>query len=103
MAVNEISGVRALPKPNITIHNRWLHKRQWSTFHLLLVSGALFVSLLILLVPAYLILRAFTGWENAVETLVRPQTWQVLLNTLGLALAVNRLRHPFSHPAKRPG
>lgn len=88
MAVNDYSGVRALPKPNITIHNRWRYKQQWSTFHLLLVSGALFISLLILLVPAYLILRAVTGWENAAETLVRPQTWQVLVNTLGLALAV---------------
>lgn len=88
MAVNDFGGVRSLPKPNITVNNRWLRKRQLSPFQLLLVSGALFVSGLILLVPAYLVLRMVTGWENAAETLVRPQTWQVLGNTIWLAATV---------------
>lgn len=46
------------------------------------------VSALILLVPAYLLLRTATGWQNAADTLLRVQTWQVLGNTLWLALTV---------------
>ncbi|MCP4357355.1 MAG: iron ABC transporter permease [Chloroflexi bacterium] len=85
MAVNELSSVRTLPQPQLNIKNRWLKKWLWSPFHGLLISVAFFVSALILLVPAYLLLRTVTGWENAAETLIRPQTWQVLGNTVWLA------------------
>lgn len=87
MAVNELSRAQTLSAPSFRlkrIQTRW----HFSPFQLLLVLGALFVSGLILLVPAYLLLRTATGWENAVETLARPQTWQVMSNTILLAGSV---------------
>ncbi len=88
MAVNELRSVRTLLSPHITIQQKRRYWPQWSLFYLLLVGGALFVSALILLVPAYLLIRLNSGWVDAAETLLRPQTWQVLGNTVGLALAV---------------
>lgn len=44
--------------------------------------------MLILLVPIYLLIRMATGWENALETLQRPQTWELLRNTIWLAMTV---------------
>lgn len=88
MAVNELGRVRTWPSPKTITRPIWRRRHRWSFFNLLLVAGALLVSLMILLVPAYLLLRAATGWENAVETLARGQTWQVLGNTVWLALTV---------------
>lgn len=85
MAVNELGSFRALPTPRRQTQRPWRAHRQWSLFHLMLLSGAVFVSVLILLIPAYLLLRAATGWENALATLARVQTWQVLGNTVWLA------------------
>ncbi|MBX3055393.1 MAG: iron ABC transporter permease [Anaerolineae bacterium] len=88
MAVNELGGIRSLPQPTIRIQSRWRHGRHVSPFYLLLIGAAVLVSVLILLVPAYLLLRTATGWQNAADTLLRVQTWQVLGNTLWLALTV---------------
>ncbi len=87
MAVNELGRVRTLPQPRINIQS-WRHGRHLSPFYLLLISSAVLVSALILLAPAYLLLRTATGWQNAADTLLRVQTWQVLGNTLWLALTV---------------
>lgn len=87
MAVNELGRVRTLPQPGIHLQ-RWRHGRHLSPFYLLLIGSAMLVSALILLVPAYLLLRTATGWQNAADTLLRVQTWQVLGNTLWLALTV---------------
>lgn len=87
MAVNELGRAFPLPRPRINTE-RWRHGRHVSPFYLLLISSAVLVSTLILLVPAYLLLRTATGWQNAADTLLRVQTWQVLGNTLWLALTV---------------
>ncbi len=84
MAVNDLARVRTLVAPSIHL-KRVQSRRHFSPFLVLLVSGAVFVSALILLVPAYLLLRTATGWENAAQTLARPQTWQVMGNTIWLA------------------
>ncbi|NKQ37017.1 MAG: iron ABC transporter permease [Chloroflexi bacterium] len=86
MAVNKLSSVRPLQPGNISFKPSWL--RQWSPFQAILVGSAALVAALILLVPAYLLLRTVTGWENAAKTLLRPQTWQVLGNTVILAVSV---------------
>ncbi len=85
MAVNELSSVRPLQPRNISFKPVW---RQWSPFQALLIGSAGLVTALILLVPAYLLLRTVTGWENAAKTLLRLQTWQVLGNTVMLAVSV---------------
>ncbi len=87
MAVNELSGTRSFPAPSFNLKAL---STSWhvSPFHFFLVGGALFVSALILLVPAYLLLRTATGWENALETLARVQTWRVMGNTLLLVFTV---------------
>lgn len=87
MAVNDLARARTLVAPSINL-GRVRSQRHFSPFQLLLVGGAVFVSALILLVPAYLLLRTATGWENAAQTLARPQTWQVLGNTVWLAATV---------------
>lgn len=86
MAVNELSSVRPLQPRNISFKPNWL--RHWSPFQAILVGSAALVTALILLVPAYLLLRTATGWENAAKTLLRWQTWQVLGNTAVLAISV---------------
>ena len=86
MAVNELSSIRPLQPKTISFQPDWL--RRWSPFQMILAGSAALVTGLILLVPAYLLLRAATGWENASKTLLRLQTWQVLGNTIVLALAV---------------
>ena len=87
MAVNDLARARTIVAPSFNlkgIQSRW----HFSPFQLLLVGGAVFVSVLILLVPAYLLMRTLTGWENALDTLARAQTWQVMGNTLLLAGSV---------------
>ncbi len=86
MAVNELGSVRPLQPGNISFKPNWL--RRWSLFQAILAGGATLVAALILLVPAYLLLHAATGWENAAQTLLRRQTWQVLGNTAALAISV---------------
>lgn len=53
----------------------------------LYLSAALFVAL-VLLVPLYLFIRTGTAWADAVQTLLRPATLQVLGNTVLLAVSV---------------
>ena len=52
--------------------------------HMLILSAALLTGL-ILLVPAYLLLRAVSAGQNTLDTLLSPRTWAVLGNTLLLA------------------
>jgi iron(III) transport system permease protein len=59
-----------------------------SLFHLVLLGGGALVIGLILLVPAYLLLRAAGAGEATLNTLLSPRTWSVLGNTLLLAGSV---------------
>ncbi|NKQ35197.1 MAG: iron ABC transporter permease [Chloroflexi bacterium] len=66
-------------------------RSQWnhlSPYWLVLVGGALFTAVLILLVPAYLLIRMGSAWAETVETLSKPRTLAVLGNTVWLAAAV---------------
>ena len=54
----------------------------------MLVGSAAVTAMLILLVPAYLIIRTGSTWADAVETLTRPRTLGVLANTVTLAASV---------------
>lgn len=69
-----------------------------STFQLILYVGALLVSLLILSVPGYLILRIVQGWQAASETLARPATMRVLGNSLLLTGSVTLLSTAIALP-----
>lgn len=60
----------------------------FSLFSVLLVSGALLVVGMIVLVPAYLLIRMNGAWVETAETLTNPRTWGVLWNTVLLATAV---------------
>lgn len=88
MSVTDFGGVRSLPRINIELSQTWLRQRHWPLFHWLLVGSAGLVAGLILLVPAYLLLRVGTGWAEAWQTLSQPRTLEILGNTLGLAVAV---------------
>ena len=88
MSVTDLGRIRSLPKIKIEIDQTWLRQRNWSLFHWMLVGSAGLVATLILLVPAYLLLRVGTGWMEAWQTLSQPRTLEVLGNTLGLAVAV---------------
>lgn len=57
-------------------------------FQLFLYLGATAVVALILMVPAYLLLRAFGAGQATVDTLLNPRTWNVLGSTLLLAGSV---------------
>jgi iron(III) transport system permease protein len=80
--------VRSLPRIKIELGQSWLRQQHWSPFHWLLVGSATLVAALILLVPAYLLLRIGGAWTEAWETLAQPRTLEILGNTLGLAVAV---------------
>lgn len=80
--------VRSLPRIKIELGQSWLRQRHWSPFHWLLVGSATLVAALILLVPAYLLLRIGGAWTEAWETLAQPRTLEILGNTVGLAVAV---------------
>ncbi len=67
----------------------WMRaRRQWSPFYAFLLVGAALVVGLILLVPAYLFLRAAGSEQATIDTLLSPRTWTVLGNTLLLAGSV---------------
>lgn len=55
---------------------------------LILVAGALLVVGLILLVPAYLLIRMNGAWVETAEMLTKARTWGVVWNTVLLATAV---------------
>lgn len=80
--------VRSLPRIKIELGQSWLRQRHWSPFHWLLVGSATLMAALILLVPAYLLLRIGGAWTEAWETLAQPRTLEILGNTVGLAVAV---------------
>lgn len=85
---NVNSRVRSLPRLKVELNQSWLRQRHWSPFQWLLIGSAGLVAALILLVPAYLLLRVGTSWAEAWETLSQPRTLEILGNTLGLAVAV---------------
>lgn len=64
------------------------HKLNISLSTLLLVGGALIVMGLILLVPAYLLIRMNGAWAETAEILTKARTWGVVWNTVLLATAV---------------
>ncbi|VAW43287.1 Ferric iron ABC transporter, permease protein, partial [hydrothermal vent metagenome] len=86
--VTNLGHVRTWPKIKFELDQRWLPQRHGSPFQWLLIGSAGLVAALILLVPAYLLLRVGTGWAGAWQTLAQPRTLQILGNTLGLALSV---------------
>ena len=88
MGVTDLGSIRTLPGIKIELDQTWLRRRHWSPFNWLLVGSAGLVSALILLVPAYLLLRVGTGWAEAWQTLAQARTLEILGNTLGLAAAV---------------
>ena len=57
MGVTNLGSIRTLPGIKIELDQTWLRRRHWSPFNWLLVGSAGLVSALILLVPAYLLLR----------------------------------------------
>lgn len=67
---------------------RSVRRPQWSLYHLILVASASVTALLILLVPAYLVIRTGSTWSDALDTLSNPRTLSVLGNTIKLAVAV---------------
>ena len=62
--------------------------QRWSLSQLILVGSASVTAVLILLVPAYLLIRTGSTWFDALETLSRLRTLTVLGNTIKLAVAV---------------
>ncbi len=97
MAVREITNVRrTLPVRPIDkiriLRPNWERpiwmRLGWSPFKLALMGGAIFVAALILLVPAYLVIRMAGAGAETVETLLQPRTLQVLGNTLLLSGSV---------------
>ncbi|HIE55269.1 MAG TPA: iron ABC transporter permease [Chromatiaceae bacterium] len=60
----------------------------WSIYRLLLIAGASVTAVMILLVPAYLLVRMGGAWSEAFETLSKPRTLTILGNTIKLAMAV---------------
>ena len=88
MGVTDFGSVRSLPRIKVELGQGWLRQRHWSPFHWLLVGSAGLVAALILIVPAYLLLRVGTGWAEAWETLSQARTLEILGNTVGLAVAV---------------
>ena len=84
---------------NLNKKNRLQSQPQWrlpqlykpfgiSFSTLLLLASAAFVAGLILLVPAYLLIRMNNAWAETAVILLRPRTWGVVWNTLLLATAV---------------
>ncbi|MEM7114902.1 MAG: iron ABC transporter permease [Chloroflexota bacterium] len=68
-----------------------LRPQKFSTgrlFSLALYCGASLFALLVLLVPLYLVIRTSTAWQDALNTLARPATQQVLGNTIYLTVSV---------------
>ncbi|WP_420641804.1 ABC transporter permease [Candidatus Leptofilum sp.] len=85
---NVQGNARSLPRIKLNVNLDWLGQQNWSPFHWLLVGSAGLVAALILLVPAYLLLRVGTGWAEAWQTLFQARTLEILGNTLGLAVSV---------------
>ncbi|MBK8988962.1 MAG: iron ABC transporter permease [Chloroflexi bacterium] len=76
------------PKP-LAVPTKWARPQvHGSPFYLLLMVGGVLVTGLILLVPAYLLLRAGGAGQTTLDTLLSPRTWTVLGNTLLLAGSV---------------
>ena len=86
MSVLNNSIIRLNP---ISLPREWAHGRtRKSPFFLLLILSAALLTGLILLVPAYLLLRAVSAGQTTLDTLLSPRTWAVLGNTLLLAGSV---------------
>jgi iron(III) transport system permease protein len=86
MSVLNHTTIRLKP---LVAPREWARPR-WrvSPFYALLLAGGALVVGLILLVPAYLLIRAAGAGETTLETLLSPRTWGVLGNTLLLAGSV---------------
>ncbi len=84
MGLNTI--VRAKPAPRVSFGSWQLPRISW--FNLLLLMGAGMVAGLILIVPAYLVVRTMGVGREAFDLLARARTLSVLGNTLLLAASV---------------
>lgn len=87
MSVIDNISLRAKPRTT-TERKRPFSRPSWSLFHIILVVGAGLAAALVLLTPAYLLLRAASAGQETLDTLLRPRTWSVLSNTLLLAGSV---------------
>lgn len=109
-------SINRLSKPHPSIFTNPLTWKtphiQWSPSKIALYLGAGFVSLLILIVPIYLLIRTVGAGSSSWELLTKPSTLKVLSNTILLAMAVtlatNLLAVPLAYltsctdlPAKR--
>ena len=88
MGVTDLGSVRSLPRIKLELNKTWLRDQHWSPFYWLLVGSAGLVAALILLVPAYLLLRVGSGWAEAWQTFSQQRTLEILANTLKLAVSV---------------
>ena len=87
MAVGEMVNLRSTPLKGAQrkFNLKW---PQWSPFKLTLILGAAFVAVLILIVPAYLLIRTIEAGTETLDTFANPRTWQILGNTLLLSGSV---------------
>lgn len=88
MTVGDMIRVRRRPLTGVQTTKQTWPQLPWSPFTLLLWLGAGIVAFLILVVPAYLLVRMAGSGGVAVDTLLQPRTWQILSNTVWLAAAV---------------
>lgn len=71
----------------------------WPAGRLLLPLAGTAVAALILLVPAYLLVRTAGAETGALQTLAGANTWAILLNTVGMAVAVTLASAAIAVPA----
>lgn len=88
MTVGELIRVRRRPLTGAQSKKVSWPQLPWSPFVLLLWLGAGLVAFLILVVPAYLLVRMAGSGSEAIDTLTQPRTWQILGNTVLLAATV---------------
>jgi iron(III) transport system permease protein len=77
---------RPAPQGRLPLWRRTIAVVHSWRFLLILAAGA--ITALVLLVPLYLVIRGFGAGAEAVGTLFSPRTFQMLVNTLLLAVAV---------------
>jgi iron(III) transport system permease protein len=87
MAVGEMINIRRTTMRGVSGKIGWV-RPQWSFFRLALIFGAAVVCTLILVVPAYLLIRTAGSGTDTLKTLAQLRTWEVLGNTLLLAGSV---------------
>ncbi|MFO7680428.1 MAG: iron ABC transporter permease [Chloroflexota bacterium] len=87
MSVIDNIGLRAKPQAH-RIGKRPFSLPSRSPFHIILMAGAGLAAALILLAPAYLLIRTASAGQDTLDTLLKVRTWSVLGSTLLLAGSV---------------